>query len=175
MDWINRYIDHPLLDGAAAFLRNWHVLTKQPPERLEPAWNLAVLSGLLVASGHFLDGQILLLAAGAIVLLALPSGWKLLSLGKRARSGYGAREYKTLRARAILNRDAQWALRLIVLFSAACLPFLAHAVDASGASFMLGASLWFVLTAPAKVYLDAAEPPMPDDGDRAFKGNFQFG
>jgi hypothetical protein len=40
---------------------------------------------------------------------------------------------------------------------------------------MIGASLWFVLTGPARSYLAAAEPPMPRDGDRSFKTDLQFG
>lgn len=175
MNWIHRYIDHPLLDGAAGVLRRWHIHTGQPPERLEPVWNLVVLAFLLVISGHFLADRALYLAIGAMVMLALPSLWKLLAPSKRIKRDYGAREYKTLRARAISNREGQWAPRLMVLFSAACLPFLAHSADPTGSAFMLGASLWFVLTAPARFYLDAAEPPMPNDGDRAYKGNFQFG
>jgi hypothetical protein len=175
MDWINRYIDHPLLDGAAGSLRVWHIHTGQAPERLEPVWNIVVLVFLLVFSGHFLDGRAFVLCLVALVMLALPSVWRLVSSSRRGKQGYGAREYKTLRARAISNREAQWALRVMVLFASACLPFLAHTSDQVGAAFMLGGSLWFVLTAPAKFYLDAAEPPMPNDGDRAFRSNLQFG
>lgn len=175
MNWINRYIDHPLLDGAAGSLRAWHVYTGQPPERLEPVWNIVVLAFLLVISGHFLDGRALVLSVAALLMLALPSAWRLISSSRRGGQGYGAREYKTLRARAIFNREAQWALRVMVLFTSACLPFLAHTSDPVGAAFLLGGSIWFVLTAPAKFYLDAAEPPMPNDGDRAFRSNLQFG
>jgi hypothetical protein len=175
MNWINRYIDHPLLDGAAGSLRTWHIYTGQAPERLEPVWNITVLSALLVSSGRFLEGRALMLSVAALILLALPSVWRLVSASIRGKQSYGAREYKVLRARAIFNREAQWALRVTVLFAAACLPFLAHSSDPVGAAFMLGASLWFVLTAPAKFYLDAAEPPVPNDGDRTFRANLQFG
>lgn len=175
VDWINRYIDEPLLDGAANLLRVWHIYTKQPPERLEPLWNLAVLSFLLVASGHMLTGYAFMLCFAALVMLALPSLWKLLLSTKSGAEAYGSREYKSLRARAIAKRDAEWSVRMTVLFAAAALPFLARTDDPVGASFMMGASLWFVLTAPFKIYIEAAEPPKPDEGDRSFKESFQFG
>ena len=40
---------------------------------------------------------------------------------------------------------------------------------------MLGASVWFVLTGPLKAYLEAAEPPEPNEGDRMYNGVFHFG
>ena len=107
-------------------------------------------------------------------MLALPSVWKLISASRHGKRDYGAREYKALRAKAISNRETQWTLRLMVLVAAACLPFFARVDDPIGAAFMLGASLWFVLTAPAKFYLDAAEPPVPDDGDHVFGRDLQF-
>lgn len=176
MNWINRYVDHPILEGAASALRLWHTHTRQTPDQLEPVWNIAVLSGLLIASSHFLGGRALALGIATLLLLALPSIRKFVLASMGAGKTYGAREYKMLRARAISNREGQWSLRLMVLVAASCLPFLAHTDDPTGAAFMLGASLWFVLTAPAKFYLDAAEPPVPSDGDKAaFDQGFRFG
>lgn len=62
-----------------------------------------------------------------------------------------------------------------MLLSSACLPFIARIDDPVGACFMLGASVWFVLTGPLKTYLDAAEPPEPREGDRMYSGVFHFG
>ncbi|PDT34319.1 hypothetical protein CO671_20900 [Rhizobium sp. M10] len=175
MDWINRYIDQPLLHGAAGLLRSWHIRTRQPPELLEPTWNLVVLSFLLVASGQVMAGRPFALSVAALVMLALPSARKLVSAVKARGSAYGAREYKSLRARAVAKREAEWSVRIIVLFSSACLPFIARIDDPVGACFMLGASVWFVLTGPLKTYLDAAEPPEPTEGDRMYSGVFHFG
>ncbi|WP_183916958.1 hypothetical protein [Rhizobium lentis] len=175
MDWINRYIDQPLLHGAAGLLRSWHIRTRQPPELLEPTWNLVVLSFLLVASGQVMAGRPFALSVTALVMLALPSARKLLSAAKARGSAYGAREYKSLRARAVAKREAEWSVRIIVLSSSACLPFIARIDDPTGACFMLGASVWFVLTGPLKTYLDAAEPPEPTEGDRTYSGVFHFG
>ena len=175
MDWINRYIDQPLLHGAAGLLRSWHLRTRQPPELLEPTWNLVVLAFLLIASGQVLAGKPFALGVTALIMLALPSARKLLSAMKARGGGYGAREYKSLRARAIAKREAEWSVRIIVLFSSACLPFIARIDDPAGACFMLGASIWFVLTGPLKAYLDAAEPPEPNEGDRRYSGVFHFG
>ncbi|MBY5420680.1 hypothetical protein [Rhizobium leguminosarum] len=175
MDWINRYIDQPLLHGAAGLLRSWHLRTRQPPELLEPTWNLVVLSFLLIASGQFMAGRTFTLSVAALVMLALPSARKLLSAVKAGQGGYGAREYKSLRARAIAKREAEWSVRIIVLFASACLPFIARIDDPVGAYFMLGASIWFVLTGPLKAYLDAAEPPEPNEGDRTYSGVFHVG
>lgn len=175
MDWINRYIDQPLLHGAAGLLRSWHIRTRQPPELLEPVWNLAVLAFLLIASGQVMTGKPFALSVVALVMLALPSARKLLSAIKAGQSTYGAREYKSLRARAIAKREAEWSVRIVVLFAAACLPFIGRIDDPVGACFMLGASVWFVLTGPLKAYLDAAEPPEPTEGDRMYNGVFHFG
>ncbi|NKK55318.1 hypothetical protein GFM44_05030 [Rhizobium leguminosarum bv. viciae] len=175
MDWINRYIDQPLLHGAAGLLRGWHLRTRQPPELLEPTWNLVVLSFLLIAGEQVMAGKTLALSVAALVMLALPSARKLLSAANTRGGGYGAREYKSLRARAIAKREAEWSVRMIVLFASACLPFIAHIDDPIGAYFMLGASIWFALTGPLKTYLDAAEPPEPNEGDRMYSGVFHFG
>lgn len=174
MHWINRYIDQPLLDGAASSLRIWHILTGLSPERLEPLWNIAVTGLLFFAAGHFLSGQLLLLCYGGLVMLVLPAAWTLLASGRNV-DGYDVAAYKKLRTRAFMKREAEWAVRLAILFTAACLPFITHSDDLSGAYFMIGASLWFVLTGPPRSYLAAAEPPMPRDGDRSFKSNLQFG
>lgn len=174
MHWINRYIDQPLLDGAATCLRTWHILTGLSPERLEPFWNIAVTGLLLFAAGYFLSGQSLLLCYGGLVMLMLPAAWTLLASGRNAQD-YTVAAYKKLRTRAFMKREAEWAVRLAILFTAACLPFITHSDDPTGAYFMIGASLWFVLTGPARSYLAAAEPPMPRDGDRSFKSNLQFG
>ncbi|NEJ71989.1 hypothetical protein GR197_15785 [Rhizobium phaseoli] len=175
MDWINRYIDQPLLHGAAGLLRSWHLRTRQPPELLEPVWNLVVLSFLLIASGQVMAGKPFALSVAALLMLALPSGRKLLSAVKARGSSYGARQYKSLRAQAIAKREAEWSVRIIVLFASACLPFIARIDEPVGAYFMLGASVWFVLTGPLKAYLDAAEPPEPNEGDRMVSGAFHFG
>ncbi|WP_246704010.1 hypothetical protein [Rhizobium sp. P38BS-XIX] len=175
MDWITRHIDHPLLEGASASLRAWHSWTGRPPEHLEPVWNLAVLGALFVATGHLLSGNALALSVAAIIMLSLPSGLKLLAAFRKGGHPYGVREYKLLRAQAIFNRDTRWTLRLMVLIAAGCLPFFSQISDPIGAMFMLGASLWFVLTAPAKFYLEAAEPPVPHDGDPIYRGNLQLG
>jgi hypothetical protein len=173
VDWINRYIDEPLLDGAASVLKAWHLNTGQAPERLEPVWNLAVIAVLAIGCSYGLSSEPLLLSRAALVALALPSVWKLLRL--RKANAYDARRYKSLRARAVSKREAEWSLRMTVLFAAGCLPFLAGSDDPVGHAFMIGACVWFVLTAPAKFYLDAAEPPAPDQGDRAGRTTLQFG
>lgn len=82
MDWINRYIDQPLLNGAAGLLRSWHIRTRQPPELLEPTWNLVVLSFLLIVSGQVMAGKPFALSVVALIMLALPSARKLLSAVK---------------------------------------------------------------------------------------------
>ncbi|WP_042119641.1 hypothetical protein [Rhizobium etli] len=175
MDWINRHIDQPLLNGAAGLLRQWHIRTRQSPELLEPTWNLVVLSFLLIASGQVMAGKPFALSIAALIMLALPSAKRLFSAVKAGGSAYGVREYKSSRARAVAKREAEWSVRIIVLFSSACLPFIARIDDPVGACFMLGASVWFVLTGPLKTYLDAAEPPEPTEGDRMYGGVFQFG
>ncbi len=173
MHWINRYIDQPLLDGAARFLRAWHIRTGLSPERLEPLWNIAVTGLLIFAASRFLAGPALLLCYGGLVMLALPSAWTLFT--GRDADGYDVAAYKRLRTKAFVKREAEWAVRLAILFTAACLPFVTRSSDPSAACFMIGASLWFVLTGPARSYLAAAEPPMPRDGDRSFKADLQFG
>ncbi|MBB3590024.1 hypothetical protein FHX08_000368 [Rhizobium sp. BK529] len=173
MHWINRYIDQPLLDGAASFLRAWHIRTGLSPERLEPIWNIVVTGLLVVAASHFLAGSALLLCYGGIVMLALPSAWSLFN-GRDADS-YDVVAYKRLRTKAFLKREAEWAVRLAILFTAICLPFITRSDDPPVTYFMIGACLWFVLTGPARSYLAAAEPPMPRDGDWSFKTDLQFG
>lgn len=173
MHWINRYIDQPLLDGAASSLRAWHIRTGLSPERLEPLWNIAVTGLLLFAASYFLVGSTLLLCYGGLVMLALPSAWTLFT--GRNTGGYDVVTYKKLRTRAFMKREAEWAVRLAILFTAICLPFVSRSDDPTAAYFMIGASLWFVLTGPARSYLAAAEPPMPRDGDRSFKTDLQFG
>lgn len=173
MHWINRYIDQPLLDGAASSLRAWHIRTGLSPERLEPLWNIAVTGLLIFAASHFLAGPALLLCYGGLVMLALPSARALFT--GRTAGGYDVAAYKRLRTKAFMKREAEWAVRLAILFTAACLPFVIRSDDPAAAYFMIGASLWFVLTGPARSYLAAAEPPMPRDGDRSFKTDLQFG
>ncbi|MBB3655147.1 hypothetical protein FHX15_000346 [Rhizobium sp. BK650] len=173
MHWINRYIDQPLLDGAASSLRAWHIRTGLSPERLEPLWNIAVTGFLLSAAGHFLSGPALLLCYGGLIMLTLPSAWVLFTSSHGA-DGYNVATYKKLRTRAFMKREGEWAVRLAILFTAICLPFISRSDDPTAAYFMIGASLWFVLTGPARSYLAAAEPPMPRDGDPSFKADLQF-
>ncbi len=147
MEFINRYVDRPLLDGASSALRAWHVRTGQSPERLGPSWNLAVLFVLLALSVRFLSGTGLVLGAATLVMLSLPSAFKLMS--NRASQFYNARAYRALATLALRKRETEWALRLMILLISACLPILSRSNDPAGSSFLLGASLWFVLTAPA--------------------------
>jgi hypothetical protein len=174
MHWINRYIDQPLLDGAASSLRAWHIRTGLSPERLEPLWNIAVTGFLFFAAGHFLSGPALLLCYGGLVTLTFPSVWMLFTSSRKTDS-YNVAAYKKLRTRAFMKREGEWAVRLAILFTAICLPFISRSDDPTAAYFMIGASLWFVLTGPARSYLAAAEPPMPRDGDRSFNTDLQFG
>ena len=174
MEWINRYIDRPLLDGAANWLRTWHIYSGQPPERLEPTWHLAVLSLLLIAAEHFLRGSGFVFSVSALIMLALPSAWKLLFSMKKT-DAYGRREYALLRTHALARREAEWSVRMTVLFLSAGLPFFAGSADSASACFVFGASIWFVLTAPVKFYLQAAEPPEPNEGDRSFQHTVEFG
>lgn len=173
MHWINHYIDQPLLDGAARSLRAWHIRTGLSPERLEPLWNIAVTGFLFFVAGYFLSGPALVLCYGGLAMLTLPSAW-ILFTSSRNRNGYNVAAYRKLRTRAFMKREAEWAVRLAILFTAICLPFVSRSDDPTTAYFMIGASLWFVLTGPARSYLAAAEPPMPRDGDPSFKSNFQF-
>ncbi|WEX75484.1 hypothetical protein PYH37_000903 [Sinorhizobium numidicum] len=57
-------------------------------------------------------------------------------------------------------------MRLTVLLVSPFLSLVMQAADQEAAYFIVGAGLWFALTAPAKFYLEAAEPPKPTDGDR---------
>lgn len=175
MEWMSRYIDQPLLEGAAAALRRWHIHTGHRPEKLEPSWNLAVVLVLLAISSYMLSGLALAVSVATLVLLALPSALKLMRSLNGHRAGYGHDHYKSLLARAMTKREMEWAVRMSILGASATLPFIAGGSDGSGAIFLFGASVWFVLTAPAKFYLDAAEPPRPNDGGRAYRGSLQFG
>jgi hypothetical protein len=176
MEFINRYVDQPLLQGASMSLRAWHVRTRQSPAKLEPIWNLGVVLVLLAASCQFLAGGALVLGVGALSMLSLPSAWKLVS--GRAKQTYDVRTYRALAALAIKKRDAEWSVRLMILLISICMPVLVATDDPAGRWFLLGASLWFVLTAPVRTYLEAAEPPQPSDGERSFRvngGTAQFG
>lgn len=175
MEFINRYVDRPLLDGASRALRAWHVRTGQSPERLGPSWNLAVLFVLLALSVRFLSGTGFVLGAATLVMLSLPSALKLMS--NRPSQLYNARAYLALATLALRKRETEWALRLIILLISACLPILSRSDEPAGSWFLLGASLWFVLTAPANTYLQAAEPPQPSDGEPSFRSerSLQFG
>jgi|EndMetStandDraft_7_1072992.scaffolds.fasta_scaffold285676_2 hypothetical protein len=165
MNWINRYVDEPLLDGAAIILKIWHDKTGQRPDTFEPVWHVLVVFLLMIASLQYLTGSMLLLAQGALIMLVLPSGVRLLRM-KAPDGRYGPNDFKALRASALDKRQNEWALRMAVLFGSALLPFTHLGDDVSGTYFMLGASLWFVLTAPLRFYLNAAEPPAPNEGDR---------
>jgi hypothetical protein len=165
MNWITRYVDEPLLQGAAALLKRWHQLTGQRPDMLEPVWHVLAVSVLMIASLQFLTGPALLLSQGALIMLAVPSALRLMQRSP-VNSTYSLNDYKTMRAAAIDKRENEWALRMAVLVGSATLP-LAHPVDdMMGTYFMLGASLWFASTAPLRFYLSAAEPPAPGVGDR---------
>jgi hypothetical protein len=169
MEFINRYIDQPLLHGASRSLFIWHVRTGQSPAKLEPLWNLVVTVVLLSASAQILTGSAFLLGAGALLMLSLPSMWKLWSV--RGRQVYNARAYRALAAVAVRKREAEWSVRLIILLIALGLPVLVTAGDPTTGWFLLGASLWFVLTAPVRTYLEAAEPPPPGDGERSVRAH----
>ena len=173
MNWINHYIDQPLLNGATTWLRTWHIRTGQRPDRLETLWHMAVALTLLAATVFFFSGLPLAISWAAIVMLMVPSATKLYR-SQRDGATYGSADFKALRARAIAKRETEWALRLTILAVSAGLPYIARIDDPVGARFLLGATLWFVLTAPVKFYLDAAEPPTPHDGDRLCDGKFQF-
>jgi hypothetical protein len=174
LDWINSYIDRPLLDGAANGLRAWHIRFGQHPERLEPTWHLVVLSFLLIAAAHVLRDSGLVLCASALAMLALPPVWKLVR-SLRMANPYGQREYALYRTQAFTKREAEWSVRMTVLFMSVALPFFAGTGDPSGMFFLTGASLWFVLTVPVKFYLEAAEPPEPGEDDRSFQRGIEFG
>jgi len=165
MNWINRYIDEPLLHGAATVMKLWHGHTGQRPDLLEPVWNLLSIAFLLIAAIQCLAGEALWLSEAALVMLALPSVLKLYK-ASAASADYDLKDYKALRAAALQKRENEWALRLAVLVGALVLPLAKPVDDVTSAYFMLGACLWFSLTAPARFYLNAAEPPAPDEGDR---------
>lgn len=165
MNWINRYVDEPLLQGAARLLKSWHGLTGQRPDALDPVWNLAAAVFLMIAGMIFMQGEVLMLCQGGLIALALPSAWRLVKLSA-ANANYSVHDYKALRALALSKRENEWALRMAVVVGAAFLPFTHMAGDSVTASFMLGASVWFALIAPLRFYLAAAEPPTPDEGDR---------
>ncbi len=163
MEFLNRYIDRPLLGGGSAAMRLWHKRTGHSPQTLSPLWNLVVILALLSASGLFLNGPIYDFALGTLFMLSVPS-LRLLARGRAGRN-YDIRSYRALAAAATHKREAEWAIRLTVLLTATVFPFCVGGVDPTANLFLLGASLWFVLTAPVKMYLDAAEPPPPDNGD----------
>jgi hypothetical protein len=171
MNWINRYIDEPLLQGAGTVLKVWHNRTGQRPDTLEPVWHVLVIGFLMAVSFQCLTGPILLLSQGALAMLVLPSVRHLLRSHVSGAS-YDARDFKALRASAIDKRNNEWALRMAVLVGSVILPLAHPAGDADGTLFMLGASVWFALTAPIRFYLNAAEPPAPDEGDRLSRAAF---
>lgn len=167
MEFLNRYIDRPLLRGGSAAMQLWHRQTGHSPQTLCPSWNLIVILALLSASALFLSGPIYVFALGTLLMLSLPS-LRLLALGRTGQN-YDMRSYRALVATATRKRETEWAIRLTVLLTAAIFPFCVSAGDETTSSFLLGASLWFVLTAPAKMYLDAAEPPPPgNDGKQVW-------
>ncbi len=140
----------------------WHGQTGHSPRTLAPLWHISVILALTAVAGLFLAGPVYYFALGTLMLLAVPSARVLVS--KEARRNYDVRCYRGLAAMAARKRDAEWAIRLTVLFTSAALPFCIHVDDQTARFFLFGASLWFVLTAPVKLYLDAAEPPPPDSG-----------
>ncbi|NTJ61659.1 hypothetical protein G6M50_10120 [Agrobacterium rhizogenes] len=162
MEFLNRYIDRPLLDAGSAAMRLWHNRTGHSPQKLGPLLNLVVILALLSTSSLLLNGPIYLFALGTLLLLAVPS----LRLFARDWTGwsYDIRSYQALATAAARKREAEWATRLTVLLTATVFPFCVSVDDPAASIFLLGASLWFVLTAPVKMYLDAAEPPPPDSG-----------
>lgn len=164
MEFINRYVDQPLLQYGAMALRAWHAYTRQSPRKLAPFWNLFVILLLLSASGVFLAGGVYKLTVGALVMLSVPSLW-LLVFG-RSIGTYNIRAYRALATIAIRKRETEWAVRLTVLFVSAIFPFCIHVDDGTAALFLHGAALWFALIVPTGMYLEAAEPPPPSDGNR---------
>jgi len=164
MEFINRFVDQPMLEGASRVLHIWHERTRRSPDELGPLWSLVVISCLFASSWWFLSGFASLLAAGTLLMLSLPPAWKLLA--RPQRGDYDARAYRAMAALAIRRRETEWAVRVLMLLISACLPILARGGDHAGESFVLGAGVWFVLTIPANAYLAAAEPPKPEDGDR---------
>ncbi|QFY63249.1 hypothetical protein FZ934_23445 (plasmid) [Rhizobium grahamii] len=166
MEFINRFIDQPMLQAASWMLQVWHRRSGRSPDALGPIWNLVVILFLLGVSCWCLPGTPGLLAAGALLMLSFPPAWKLLT--KPDSGGYDARRYRAMAALAIRKRETEWVVRVLVLMISACLPMLAGGGDEVGQLFVVGAGLWFALTVPANAYLAAAEPPKPYDGDNAF-------
>jgi hypothetical protein len=164
MEFLNRYIDLPLLRGGSAAMRLWHKHTGNSPQTLSPLWSLIVILGLMAASSLLLNGPIHALAVGTLFMLSVPS--MRLLVPRRVEGNYDVRSYQALAAAATRKRENEWATRLTVLFTAVLFPFCVSAGDEAAGAFLLGASLWFVLTAPVKMYLDAAEPPPPDAGSK---------
>ena len=166
MEFISRFVDQPMLQGASRILEIWHERSQRSPDELAPLWNLLVISALFAASWWIMPGPAGLLAAGALVMLSFPHLLKLLKGPQRG--DYDARAYRAMAASAIKKRETEWTVRVLVLMISACLPMLARGGDHAGELFVIGAGLWFVLTVPANAYLAAAEPPRPRDGDSVF-------
>ena len=162
MEFINRYVDRPLLECGATALRTWHQHTGQSPQKLAPFWNLFVILLLLSASNLFLASTAYGLTFAALLMLSIPS-LRVLVFGRTTRT-YDIRAYRALAAIAVRKREAEWAVRLTVLFTSVLFPFCVQTNDQTTALFLLGASLWFALIVPVRLYLEAAEPPPPADG-----------
>ncbi len=169
MEFISRFVDQPMLQGASRALQIWHEKSRRSPDELGPAWELIVISCLIAVSCWFLSGTGWLIAASTLMLLSLRPAWNLLAGPKRG--DYDARAYRARAALAIRKRETEWSVRMLVLLISVCLPMIARAGDQSGELFILGAGVWFVLTVPVNAYLAAAEPPKPNDGDFAFTRN----
>ena len=151
MEFLNRYIDRPLLRGGSAAMLLWHRQTGHSPQKLSPLWNIIVILALLSASGLFLSGPIYVFGLGALLMLSLPS-LRLLALGRVERI-YDMRSYRTLAATATRKRETEWAIRLTVLLTAVIFPFCVSAGDEGAGSFLL----------------DASEPPPPGSvGEQAW-------
>ncbi|RAX37365.1 hypothetical protein [Rhizobium tropici] len=173
MEFINRYVDRPLLDCGAMALRTWHEQTGQSPQKLAPVWNLFVILSLLSASSLFLAGTAYGITLAGLLMLSIPS-LRMLALG-RSTTTYNIRAYRALAAIAVRKREAEWAVRLTVLFTSVIFPFCVQVDDQTTALFLLGASLWFALSVPARLYLEAAEPPPPaDDSRKAYSREAKF-
>lgn len=163
MEFLNRYIDRPLLRGGSAVMQLWHKQTGHSPQKLSLCGTSPSFLPFCrqVAS---LSGPIYVFGLGTLLMLSLPSLRQLI-LGRVGRI-YDMRSYQALAVTATRKRETEWAVRLTVLLTAVIFPFCVSAGDEAASSFLLGASLWFVLTAPAKMYLDAAEPPPPGNGGK---------
>lgn len=163
MEFINRFIDQPMLHAASRALQIWHERSYRSPEELAPLWNLLVTSCLFMLTCWLFPGQAGLLAAATLLMLSFPHVWALLK--RPQRGNYDARAFRSMATLAIKRRETEWAVRLLVLLISGFLPMLVQGVDPDAKLFVLGAGLWFVLTVPASVYLSAAEPPVPRDGN----------